>query len=551
MYPCLRIYFKKNIESENFRINKNSKNENIDKKNKYDDIENESINSDNNLNNLEPLISLNPLDFNNPNYNLRLLTYDENFYDDFSEYCLNNFETDKISDEKSTDLSTNSPKYPEYFKEISYFCKFYDKLNSVILKVIVKDKNENDEILFSSIEKNNSNNNSDHYQSIDKIQKAKYIIIDMVKDINFFCNYSSNYGPQINLGDLICFKTFSEYIFHLRKIFRVIVESYNNYDSNKKEKFIELLVKLIDKYYCILLIDELIPPNINKKLLLSSEYKSKPIRNNIDNFKNEENKSKIDSINISERLKDLDIQIKKLTEKCIGSQDLEFIKVCGKSHILNLNSIDSYNFIKSIEVSKYPITNYQYLKFVEKGGYYKEKYWSKDGYYWKNFTKLNKPIHWEHKNNIWYADGNLLRNYYDYPITKISYYEAEACCKFYSCRLPYELEWNFISSNRNYTLNPYGLYNSESLDIVSDFEDVRDVKYGKGSIMDFKQLYGNIWEYTKTSRTISNSEHYLNTEVCLKGGDNIMPEFLINNDLKFYLPRDFTGLNTGFRMIKE
>ena len=335
------------------------------------------------------------------------------------------------------------------------------------MKIIVKDTNEDDEMLFLSIERSNFYNNSDMYQPVNKIQRAKYIIIDMVKDINFFNNYRKNKGPQQNFGDQITFKRFSEYIFHLRKIFRVIVESYNCYDEAKKEKFVELLVSLIDKLYCLEIIDELTSSFIKTRPDDIEDRKSND--SSLTNFKTEainklslEDKHStlnVDTKNISERLRDLDIQIKKLTEKNSNPIELEFIKVCGNSFNFNMSTLNRTNFVDSIEVSKYPITNYQYLKFVEKGGYFKEKYWSKDGYYWKNFCNLTKPNHWEHKNNIWYVNGSLLSNYYDYPILKISYYEAEACCKFYSCRLPYEYEWNYISSNRNNTLNPYGLYN--------------------------------------------------------------------------------------------
>ena len=65
------------------------------------------------------------------------------------------------------------------------------------------------------------------------------------------------------------------------------------------------------------------------------------------------------------------------------------------------------------------------------------------------------------------------------------------------------------------------------------------------SLMNVNQLYGNVWEFTK-SMEIENNNLY----VYAKGGDWKIPRFLLNNNLKLLLPKDNRNYSIGFRLVK-
>ena len=46
----------------------------------------------------------------------------------------------------------------------------------------------------------------------------------------------------------------------------------------------------------------------------------------------------------------------------------------------------------SFHASKYMITNGEFLEFVRDGGYREEKYWSEDGWGWRQFRNAKEPF---------------------------------------------------------------------------------------------------------------------------------------------------------------
>ena len=223
--------------------------------------------------------------------------------------------------------------------------------------------------------------------------------------------------------------------------------------------------------------------------------------------------------------------------------NLEYIPITG--------GIDyNKNKIKSFWCSTTLITNGQFLNFIKNKGYCNYKYWSKDGLSWLKSAKIYSPKHWINLNNHWFIKNFDIETsgIANFPVTNLSYFEAEACANFYKARLPSEEEWNWISSNRNKTVYPYGLELPIIKGIVSDFNelDVVDLKNHE-SLMGFYHLYGNVWEFTTSIEKDTDN----NINICLKGGDWLTPSFIINNDLKMHIFRESQDFFTGFRLIKD
>jgi len=90
------------------------------------------------------------------------------------------------------------------------------------------------------------------------------------------------------------------------------------------------------------------------------------------------------------------------------------------------------------EIGKYELSNEEYEKFVRDGGYQDSTYWSDEGWYFRKNEKLMLPLYWS-EDKLWLDDPHS--NKKDTPVHGISFYEAEAYCK-----------WLTIKTNNNYHL---------------------------------------------------------------------------------------------------
>jgi len=101
-------------------------------------------------------------------------------------------------------------------------------------------------------------------------------------------------------------------------------------------------------------------------------------------------------------------------------------------------------------IDKYPVTNEQFKRFIEEGGYMKEemiqKFWSEEGRRWKTENNITIPRFWTYD----------LLNHPDAPVIGVSYYEAEAYARWLGKRLPTEEEWEKAARGIHGRRYPWG-----------------------------------------------------------------------------------------------
>jgi len=104
--------------------------------------------------------------------------------------------------------------------------------------------------------------------------------------------------------------------------------------------------------------------------------------------------------------------------------------------------------LNSFKISILPVSNSEYLQFINDGAYLKKELWSDEGWQWIKKNQYRHPHHWRIKNDSLYYAINHQGSYEleeNHPVHGLSYYEAEAYANWSGARLPHEYEWEVAS----------------------------------------------------------------------------------------------------------
>lgn len=100
-------------------------------------------------------------------------------------------------------------------------------------------------------------------------------------------------------------------------------------------------------------------------------------------------------------------------------------------------------YLNAYEISPNQVTNEEYLKFINDGGYHDFRFWHAEAWDWVKANKIEAPLYWHLIDEQWhnYTLRGLELLDLDAPVTHISYYEAYAYASWKGLRLPTEFEW--------------------------------------------------------------------------------------------------------------
>jgi iron(II)-dependent oxidoreductase len=96
-----------------------------------------------------------------------------------------------------------------------------------------------------------------------------------------------------------------------------------------------------------------------------------------------------------------------------------------------------------------PVTNGQYIAFLEDGGYSRRELWTDAGWAWKDAEQAIAPKYWSRDGSAEWRSRIFDRTAPvdpRHPVCHVSYHEAEAFAHWAGKRLPNELEWEAAAS---------------------------------------------------------------------------------------------------------
>jgi formylglycine-generating enzyme required for sulfatase activity len=152
-------------------------------------------------------------------------------------------------------------------------------------------------------------------------------------------------------------------------------------------------------------------------------------------------------------------------------------------------------YLDAFMIGTYPVTNREFKRFIDAGGYQQEASWTPEGWQWRVEDDILLPELWYDRQ--WNGDN--------FPVVGISWYEAAAYAAWLgkktgkAYRLPTEAEWEKAARGTDGKIYPWGnefnknLCNSEEsgLDRTSP---VGIFPGGKSSFGCF-DMAGNVWEW--------------------------------------------------------
>jgi ergothioneine biosynthesis protein EgtB len=146
-------------------------------------------------------------------------------------------------------------------------------------------------------------------------------------------------------------------------------------------------------------------------------------------------------------------------------------------------------FVPAFSLASRPVTNGEYLAFIESGAYARPEFWLSLGWNTVNEQRWTAPLYWIKQDGAWWnftLSGLRLIDESE-PVTHVSYFEADAYANWEGLRLPTEFEWEKAGTD---------------LLIEGNFVETgrfhpAPVKAETGR--ELSQVFGDVWEWTRSA----------------------------------------------------
>ncbi len=144
--------------------------------------------------------------------------------------------------------------------------------------------------------------------------------------------------------------------------------------------------------------------------------------------------------------------------------------------------------VPAFALASRPVTNGEYITFIETGGYSRPEFWLSLGWTTVNEQRWQAPLYWTKRENRWwnFTLSGFRPVEESEPVTHISYFEADAYANWAGARLPTEFEWERAATD---------------LPIDGNFVETEQFHPAPtpSGAEQLTQMFGDVWEWTRSS----------------------------------------------------
>lgn len=158
--------------------------------------------------------------------------------------------------------------------------------------------------------------------------------------------------------------------------------------------------------------------------------------------------------------------------------------------------------LSDFQVSRYLVSNREFLGFVEAQGYKTDSYWEEEGLAWRKFSDAAYPAFWVRQGDQWQLRlmTEEVAMPWNWPV-EVNYHEAKAFCNWKAqttgqpVRLPTEDEWYRLYDVAGLSEVPHAerAQGNIHLDYYASSCPVDEFPQGE-----FFDVAGNVWQWTET-----------------------------------------------------
>ena len=146
--------------------------------------------------------------------------------------------------------------------------------------------------------------------------------------------------------------------------------------------------------------------------------------------------------------------------------------------------------IPAFSLATRPVTNGEYMAFIEDNGYARPEFWLSLGWMTVNEQRWQAPLYWtKHDGGWWNFTLSGFRQVDESEaVTHVSYFEADAYANWAGARLPTEFEWEHAASDCPIEGNFVDEENFHPRTLFTSGDDRR-----------LHQMFGDVWEWTRSA----------------------------------------------------
>jgi ergothioneine biosynthesis protein EgtB len=211
-------------------------------------------------------------------------------------------------------------------------------------------------------------------------------------------------------------------------------------------------------------------------------------------------------------------------------------------------------YLQPYELADRPVTNGEFLDFVEAAGYREARHWLSDGW----ALVQADPTNWSHP-LYWHRDG--AGDWFEFTLhglvpldvhataCHLSYFEADAYAKWRGLRLPTEAEWEHACP----AAVPDG----------ANFQETGCLHPGVATGAGLRQMHGDCWEWTRSQYDAypgyaapdgalgEYNGKFMCNQFVLRGGSCVTPRSHSRRTYRNFFPPDARWQFSGVRLAKD